>query len=250
LPVPEPKVPEVIPEITLDHATSQRIESNLIDEPGEVSLPTPEKDAPAVKNVTDTPAVKLPQKQNKKADAELEKIAVELAKAKSIEDIDDKLAETLFGEELNLIASHVLANPPSVESANDDIEAVAVNPQENIPEPVAGGPEVGHQSSDVDFAVTHEAQVKLDDSGMDLSVSQRLKTVRALNADLHPSIREPEATSEERSPPSGVPESIEDQINTSLTQTLKALNVVPPVNDDDMDDEEAKGGFFSRFKRS
>jgi general secretion pathway protein A len=250
LPVPEPEVPEVIPEITLDHAISQRIESNLIDEPGEVSLPAPEKDAPAMKNAPDTPVVKLPQQQNKKADAELERIAVELAKAKSIEDIDDKLAETLFGEELNLIAAHILANPPSAEPANDDIEAIAVNPQENIPEPAAGGPEVGHQSSDVDFEVTLAAPVKLDDSGMDLSASQRLKTVRALNADLHPSIREPEATSEERLPPSSAPESIEDQINTSMTQTLKALNVVPPVIDDDMDDEEARGGFFSRFKRS
>jgi general secretion pathway protein A len=258
LPVPEPEIPEVIPEITLDHAISQRIESNLIDEPGEVSLPAPEKDAPAMKNAPDTPVVKLPQKQNKKADAELERIAVELAKAKSIEDIDDKLAETLFGEELNLIASHILANPPSAEPANDDIGAIAVNsavnstvnPQGTIPEPVAEGPQVGHQSSDVDFEVTLAAPVKLDDSGMDLSASQRFKTVRALNADLHPSIREPETTLEERSPPSSAPESIEDQINTSLTQTLKALNVVPPVIDDDMDDEEAKGGFFSRFKRS
>jgi hypothetical protein len=34
-----------------------------------------------------------------------------------------------------------------------------------------------------------------------------------------------------------------------MTQTLKALNVVPPVIDVDDDDEE-KGGFFSRFKRS
>ena len=43
------------------------------------------------------------------------------------------------------------------------------------------------------------------------------------------------------------PGSIEDQITTSITQTLKALNVRPPA-DDDEDDE--KKGFFSRFRKS
>ena len=80
---------------------------------------------------------------------------------------------------------------------------------------------------------------------------QPVRTVLIVSGILQPSIREPEAISDNRPPPAaGTHESIEDQINTSLTQTLKALNVVPPVNDDDMDDEDGKGGFFSRFKRS
>jgi hypothetical protein len=33
-----------------------------------------------------------------------------------------------------------------------------------------------------------------------------------------------------------------------MTQTLKALNVVPPVIDVD-DNDDPKGGFFSRFKK-
>ncbi len=102
------------------------------------------------------------------------------------------------------------------------------------------------------FEVTLEAPKQLDDGGMDLSASQRLKTVRALNADLHPSIREPESTA--ASQPAGAPaephESIEDQINTSMTQTLKALNVKPPVIAHDDDDEDSRGGFFSRFRRT
>jgi len=51
-------------------------------------------------------------------------------------------------------------------------------------------------------------------------------------------------------------DSIEDQINVSMTQTLKALNInhVPPVSHDDDkfdddDDEDEKKGFFSRFRR-
>ena len=46
-------------------------------------------------------------------------------------------------------------------------------------------------------------------------------------------------------------------MNTSMTQTLKALNVRPPISSLDVDDapddneeEEKKGGFFSRFRRS
>jgi hypothetical protein len=98
---------------------------------------------------------------------------------------------------------------------------------------------------------------------LDLSASQRLKTVRALNADVNPSPHEPEGTpppvaSSEPPAPVATPEPIEDQINTSLTQTLKALNVRPPISDDqptaydeDEDDEqEEKSGFFSRFRRS
>jgi general secretion pathway protein A len=238
LPEPEPEIPEVIQEITLDHAISQRIESNLIDEPGEISAAAPEKpSAPA--NDTGMPALKLPPKQNKKADAEIERIAKELAKAKSIEDVDDKLAETLFGDEINFVAAHVLANPPSGEPANDEHEVV-----------VAAGHPVVRGSAAADVEVTLEAPRKLDDGGMDLSASQRLKTVRALNADLNPSVGDPDLTPDFQPTPApfSAPESIEDQINTSMTQTLKALNVTPPVFDDD--DDEDKGGFFSRFKRS
>ena len=54
-----------------------------------------------------------------------------------------------------------------------------------------------------------------------------------------------------------IPEPIEDQINTSMTQTLKALNVKPPISDqlaNNMSDEDGedgrKSGFFSRFRRS
>ena len=51
------------------------------------------------------------------------------------------------------------------------------------------------------------------------------------------------------------PQSIEDQINTSMTQTLEALSIRPPdeavhPGDDEDDEDDTKRGFFSRFKRS
>jgi len=243
-----PEEPEVIPEITLDHAISQRVESSLIDEPGEIS-PSTSDNVPSPNSESDMPAIQLPKKQNKKADAELEKIAGELAKAKSIEDVDESLVETFFGEELNFIAAQVIANPPTLESANDTLGAVGTIPGDSMSAGANEAPQFGSGNPDSDFEVTLEAPKKFGDSGMDLSASQRLKTVRALNADMHPPNREPAAPSNNSPPSFNAPESIEDQINTSMTQTLKALNVVPPVNDDQMEYDEPKGGFFSRFKR-
>ena len=48
------------------------------------------------------------------------------------------------------------------------------------------------------------------------------------------------------------PVSIEEQINTSITQTLKALSERPTAVDDDDDDDDdgKKSGFFSRFRKS
>jgi type II secretory pathway predicted ATPase ExeA len=240
LPKPPPKVPDIIPEITLDHAISQRIANNLIDEPGEISAPKPEKSAtPAA---TSKPAYNPPKKAPQKADAELEKIASQLAKAKSLEDIDDRMAETLFGDELNFAAAQFMANRPRDVSANDDDGEIRTGSNAKAVANGHDGP--GYQ-------VTLEATRKLDDSGIDLSASQRLKTVRALSADSRPSLRESNPAAGNRDPePVVKPESIEDQINTSMTQTLKALNVRPPVNDDSIDDGDTKRGFFSRFKRS
>ena len=223
------ETPEM-PQITLDHAIKQRLENNLIDEPGEISAPAASSDK------TDLPAINMPKRQNKKADAELERISSELARAKSIEDVDDKAAETLFGDEINFLAAQVLANPPGIDSANENHTVVAVGQQ------VANG-------TPSEIEVTLETPKATESNGMDLSASQRLKTVRALNAELHPSIQEPEITSNtpNNSTATQEPDPIEDQI-TSMTQTLKALNVTPPLADDNEDEE--KGGFFSRFKRS
>lgn len=245
LPELKPEEAEVIQEITLDHAISQRIESNLIDEPGEVSSSTSDN-VPSLNDESDLPSIKLPKKQNKKADGELEKIAAELEKVKSIKDMDDKLAETLFGEDLNFIAAQMLASQPAVESANDDLVATGTPAADITP----AASQADKSQSGEQLQVTLEAPKKHDDSGMDPSAAQRLKTVRALNTDSDSSARKPETPSGHSPPTLDVPESIENQINTSMTQTLKALNVVPPVNDDHMDDDELKGGFFSRFKRS
>jgi len=223
--------PVEIPEITLDHAISRRIDSHLSS--GSSRVDTPSADGQeALPPVAATTA----KAKNDKADTEIQKIAAELAAARSIEDIDERMAETLFGDELSVAAAQFAVKPTPAAPAKENRDAAIVTEQST--------------SSDSDTKpteeVTLEAPPRLDDGGIDLSASQRLKTVRALNADLHPSLRTPEATNGNGNPPTAVeaPAPIEDQINTSMSQTLRALSVAE-------DDESATdSGFFGRFKRS
>jgi len=242
--------PDEIPEITLDQAIQTGIQDNLIDEPGEIS---PTTEHPPEKSAADTavPDIRMPPRQSRKADAELEKIAAELAKAKTLEDVDDRMAETLFGEEISLVAAQVLANPPPSDPANDDGPPVAT-----------GTPATAQTARETESTAAPHLELELETppdggSGLSPSASQRLKTVRALNADRQPQPGAAKPTRSADAPSAAVrtpPEPIEDQINTSMTQTLKALNVRPPVAtpshaEDDDEQERKKGGFFGRFRR-
>jgi type II secretory pathway predicted ATPase ExeA len=252
----EPEATEAsdeIPEITLDNAIQSGIENILIDEPGQISSNSPEAPAEHTEGGS-IPEVKLAPQKAKKADAELERIAAELVKAKTIEEADDELAENLLGDEVNLVAAQFATSPPSFgESANDD---------ELAPFGTAAT-----QMAQAGEAPTVEVLLETlehgGESGLDIGASQRLQTVRALNANLHRSLREPENTkpstppSDASRPSFDTPAPIEDQMKSSMTQTLKALNVKPPIskrasNDAVLDEEEQeakKTGFFGRFKR-
>ena len=225
-----PEAEEPIPEIILDQSIETGIEAHLIEEPSDI----------------------LPPK-SKKAGVELDKIAHEISNAKTLEDFDDKMAETLFGSGISMIAAQIRANLPKDESANDATQLEADVPElepEELklePEAPATSAPVVPEVSEVSEEISLETKKPAPNVGLDLSASQRLKTVRALNADLHPSLRKPETAAEE-SGPTHAPESIEDQINTSITQTLKALKV-PPERADQREERE-KSGFFSRFRRS
>jgi hypothetical protein len=209
------------------------------------------------------PEARIPAKDAKKADQEIEKIAAELAKAKTIEDVDDKLAETLFGEEFNLIAAQVVATGSTDASANDGelslFDTGAATMAQAAGTPVTDGMSFDEPAVEVSMDSGRGGS----DGGLDLSASQRLKTVRSLSADPQPSV--PESGNGHYAAPGvaaknvATPEPIEDQINTSMTQTLKALNVRPPISNRDIDDAlddddevetERKSGFFSRFRRS
>ena len=254
-PVVEEKKEETLPglpEITLDDSINRKVDAAEIErrkrqeeETGVIEEDQPDDSKPDAARV----------EKQRKADAELEKIAAGLAEAKTLEDVDDKMAETLFGEELSIAAAEVAKMVAAGQSPDD------VSEPEPAPEaPAAKAPASPAQSElekdfeDVwgqkpDAEVSIESQFDTQQGGLDMSASQRLATVRALNTEQKPPATSAKPAAQE---PAGKPDSIEEQITTSMTQTLKTLNVhhdPSATNDDDDDTGERKGGFFSRFRR-
>ncbi|NIA26966.1 MAG: AAA family ATPase [Desulfobulbaceae bacterium] len=234
-----------------DESTGEQPATPVVDaspEPAPSVTPPPVVQAP--KPVTAPP----PPAETEKAEigasedqAELEKIAEDLSRAKTIDDVDDKMAETLFGEEFSDIAAQVAAKVAAELPANDDLESDSEELAVAIPAPDLGGAAA--------ISVELEPELRpapgVPTAGSEAAASQRLATVRALNGT--PNVMPPQPPSAESiviANDTPKPESIEDQMNTSITQTLKALNVRPAPGFvvEDYDDE--KKGFFSRFRKS
>ena len=187
------------------------------------------------------------------------------------------MAETLFGnEDLNAIAAEVVANPPedmaaeSAESASDDHEMAGPPPEG--PSPVLLDAEEKPGGNAVSLAL--ETGTETSASGEGPEGDSALRQSQAMRADMLKSLKRsaktvaqtatltenielsdglaqpaPKASSE---PP---PESIENQMDTVMTQTLAALDVssmAPPVDLDEDDDKPKKksGGLFARFRKS
>lgn len=280
----DPTLPS-LPTITLDAAIQENIaeataalekhdatiaDDTVSEESSDIAAAAPKK--PAADAISDT---------------DIKKIASGIRKAKSLEDVDEKMAETLFGAEFSAIAAQVIANPPppsetstqpqldvssdttaSVPDENQLMQelslvedSLASDPKEKSGSgddaPVLGEPTTDMEKEFLDVYGENALEVSLEsdkpNAGMDLSASQRLATVRALNAEqVVPKAALPPKPKPEGDADDSSPQSIEDQITTSMTATLKALSVRPDsANDEDDDEEETpKRGFFSRFRRS
>ena len=279
---PEPAVakpPEIVPEITLDREIQAKIEeaAEAIKRTEEEAVAKAAADAEAAKSIdiaatgemqVELPPLRRPAPeptgtdappatpedttepaagQDPENSAELKRIASNLSRAKTIDDVDDKMAETLFGEEFSEIAAQVAAKASEL-PANDELELVE---EEAAAEPVAAGGGAG-----INVAPTGVSSAS--PPPLDEAASRRLATVRALNGTQNvpppmPSSAESIVMSHEPhslQPASAgdQPDSIEDQINTSMTATLQALEERPHHDDDD--DDEDKKGFFGLFRRS
>lgn len=260
--------PEEVPEITLDESIRRKIDiaEVALQATQSLDLDINPEDSATVPTLESTIAGDK-EKESTRADEELERIATELAKAKTIEDVDDRMAETLFGEEINLIAAEFAANAPdpapepepepapdAVAPAEEELSLMATN--SNLQSPAVetpGSPDTSDLEREFrevygEDALEVSIEAEQPPGGMDLSASQRLATVRALNAGTMPSGSG--ATNKPVGRPAGpAPEPIEDQINTSITQTLKTLKAqdIPPAEEPE---EEGKSGFFSRFRKS
>jgi hypothetical protein len=256
-PEPEKKAPpkeeiEAIPEITLDESINRKVDRAALERKKRLEEEGLVEAEPEVEESSDVEN----QARVERSAAELEKIAEGLARAKTIEDVDDKMAETLFGEELSVAAAAVaarVAEEAAAEAAEASETPVADAPAAaDAPARTAMEKEfenVWGETPGDEVSLDYEAEDQ--QGGLDISASQRLATVRALNTGKPESAGGNGAGSP--AAPTAKPDSIEEQITTSLTQTMKALKVNPDpaaINDDDDDDDERKGGFFSRFRRS
>lgn len=297
VPTPEPDVKDPtlpsLPTITLDAAIQENIavataaleqqdatirEKLLPEDTSNIDGGSPERAGANDANISDT---------------DIRNIASGIRKAVSLEDVDDRMAETLFGAEFSAIAAQVIANPPPAESANQDIDA-ATGSNEAMPDELphelslvedsiitrqvegtdanGGKPPVSAPATEIqnpfdalggENAVEVSLESEKANPGLDLSASQRLATVRALNANQLPAGAVPPKPAAPKPGPaaltpepaassaSSAPQPIEEQISTSMTATLKALSIRPDsANDEDDEEEQPKKGFFSRFRRS
>jgi hypothetical protein len=195
--------------------------------PEALALHQPEQ-APAVEEPTEIPEVTLDKSieagRPTPDPAELDKIAAELEQTKTLEEMSDKLAETLFGsEELEAISMQIREEVTPEESAVALVttEAVAA-PTPKAAAPVAPEPPVPASP------VASPANTNIEMPSTPTSV--------------------PSAPAENSGPH---PEPIENQFNTSMTATLKTLNNhSKSSNDDDDDEEESSGGLLGRLKNT
>jgi type II secretory pathway predicted ATPase ExeA len=253
-PIPEPgqkKPPadeiEDIPEITLDDSINRKVDIAALERKQRL-----EKDGIVAEEGAEADEAEVAAEERvrqEKSAAELEKIAQGLARAKTIEDVDDKMAETLFGEELSVAAAAVAARvaeeaAAEAAKASEEPAAAAPPPKSDLEKEFEN---VWGETPGIEVSI--DSGIEDQKGGLDISASQRLATVRALSAGNTGSAKA--GTPETPAAQAVKPVPIEEQITTSLTQTMKALKVNPDpaaINDDD--DDERKGGFFSRFRRS
>lgn len=262
-PEEEESEPAVVPEITLDDSIQEKVDRESAElaaaraaENGETEDDEDEQSGPS--------------------DTEVHRMMEDLSKANSLEDMDDKLAETLFGDEINMVASQVLKvareKLEADEQESKDAPPVELSLEQtgeskvlSDDEPTETEDDLRKQFEDTWGEVPGEAETidlkgNQPEAGLDSSASQRLATLRALNANLgkptpasggtQAGNRKSEAAAAEKKAPKPPPVPIEDQIDISMTATFKALKIDPEaLAQQEEEEEKEKKGFFSRFRK-
>jgi hypothetical protein len=227
-PAPEPE-PEPEPELIFEH------ELDPEPVPETESAPVPEPVVESEPDITLDKSLDQSLEDQRLEGQKLDKMAAELANIDSIEDVSDIMAETLFGIEFEQIAQEALKNPPAagtLPGESDDVlaESAMASSETSIP---ANDP--GEEPSPVMLDTESEEPVK--EPTVSVPAPQ--------------SLPEPDQGAHTRDP-SAAPESIENQFQTEITQTMKTIdpaNLPNPELDDD-DESEKSGGLFGRLKKT
>lgn len=228
-----------LPEITLDSSLKerQREAEALVEERQKA-----QEDAAAEQKAKD---------DKKRERAKLGKLASDLGKAKSLEEIDDVAAETLFGEEFSQMAAAVAAMAAE-EPANDSTmqpNLASEQGSDTRAETTAEESATLVVEEAIEPAVSFETLTPGDEPpapDIDSSASRRfamLKKMKSPGADVAKEARMPAQKEDSDLTP------IENQFGSSMTQTLAQLKFEKP-GEDAASESEQSGGFLSRFKRS
>jgi hypothetical protein len=166
-----------------------------------------------------------------------------------LEDVDDKLAETLFGEEMAAaaaeVAAMVAANEPESPLAGAALELLNDTPTATEDAATRVSPKPGKPEKIENQAVSTGAGSPPPRSPV--------KDRRLAAADASPAVEITLQSSPDPEPPSAAtPEPIEEQFGTSMTATLKALSAAQVEKMDesanDEDEEKPARKLFGLFR--
>jgi type II secretory pathway predicted ATPase ExeA len=259
-----PKEPFDLPEITLEKElqVKETAARELLRKSAPVNTHEPDADAPARRTQA----------------FDLDRIAAELGKARSLEDVDDKLAETLFGEEMANAAAEVAAMVAADEAAAHGAGKASGNaltpPQDAMPATREAGPAelpaapgttrpptvspastpAAKPSEQAAAKTPATGQVKVPAAGQ-VKAPPTAQAKASLAPDVPSSIEITLQTAPDAvmAPAGPTPEPIEEQFGPSMTATLKALSAAQVQKmDESANDEEDKAPrrLFGLFRGS
>ncbi len=250
---PDPPAVRSEPKVGEQTASFAKVDHDMLDAAlaslavhDEQDKPEPEEQAPAGSGApASIPEVTLDQSIEAKLaevkvatdPAELHKMAAELEKTQSLEDMSDKLAETLFGsEELEAISLQIREETLPAEDSPVALEpASAAGAAVPADAPATPAPQVAKASAEPAPAIVPNTAPKLPAAPKPAANIQTGSEPAAAAA----------PPPQERGPQL---EPIENQFNTSMTATLKTLNKRNKPPADDTDSEQSSGGLLGRLK--
>lgn len=220
-------------------------------------------------------AVELPEitldvelEKGKPAPNDLDRWADELSKAKSLEDISDILAETIFGnEEVEAISAEIRAKKAGEREAEAEAVPAGRPPKPRRREAQSAATKAPMRSGMSSAAAISRPQPQTPSrpaagSGISMTMSQRIEMVNSLNGrkPLKPmpgmqvaEIVLAEQPDEPLPSRANGPQPVEAQIDTAITQSRKILSearLARLASSDDDDDDKGKRGLFGFFRRS
>ncbi len=241
--------------------------------------------APGIPEITLDKSISAEQPKETAAD----RFAAEIGTANSLEEFSDAMAETLFGSEaFDQIAADVVANPP--DAATDKLEDMDKQSPVKLDDtdmPGAANEAIENEVAELSLeetssqAVVNKKPVAIEKPGAPVNTPNRephkvpqlsdggevpLNESVAMRIDILNKMKNNVAKMAvenvelgESAPPKPAkdsvhlqPESIEDQIDTSITQTLKAVDIARMDAEAAAEEKEEKKsrGLFSRFRKS